>query len=36
MEIEEAENLIEDAVRKGMTIKEARERYRYHSLQSKK
>jgi 4-hydroxy-4-methyl-2-oxoglutarate aldolase len=35
MEIEEAENLIEDAVRKGMTIKEARERYRYHSLQSK-
>jgi regulator of RNase E activity RraA len=36
MEIEEAENLIEDSVRKGMTIKEARERYRYHSLQSKK
>jgi 4-hydroxy-4-methyl-2-oxoglutarate aldolase len=36
LEIEEAENLIEEAVRKGMTIKEAREKHRYHSLQSKK
>jgi regulator of RNase E activity RraA len=36
LEIEEAENLIEDAVRKGLSIKEAREKYRYHSLQTKK
>ena len=36
LEIEEAENSIEDAVRKGLSIKEAREKYRYHSLQTKK
>jgi len=36
MNIEKAENLIEDAVRKGLSLKEAREKYRYHSLQSKK
>jgi regulator of RNase E activity RraA len=36
LEIEEAENLIEDAIRKGLSIKEAREKYRYHSLQTKK
>lgn len=35
MDIEKAENLIEDAVRKGLSLKEAREKYRYHSLQSK-
>jgi len=36
MDIEKAENLIEDAVRKGLSLKEAREKFRYHSLQSKK
>jgi len=36
LEIEEAENSIEDAIRKGLSIKEAREKYRYHSLQTKK
>jgi regulator of RNase E activity RraA len=36
MDIEKAENLIEDAVRKGLPLKEAREKYRYHSLQSKR
>lgn len=36
LEIEEAENLIEDAIRKGSSIREAREKYRYHSLQTKK
>lgn len=33
--IEKAENLIEDSVRKGLSLKEAREKYLYHSLQSK-
>jgi len=36
MEIETAENQIEEAVRKGLSIKEAREKYRYHSLQTAK
>ncbi len=35
-EIEEAENRIEEALRQGLSIKEAREKYRYHSLQSRK
>ncbi|MEW6377261.1 MAG: RraA family protein [Thermodesulfobacteriota bacterium] len=35
-EIEKVETLIEDAVRSGLSLKEAREKYRYHSLQSKK
>jgi 4-hydroxy-4-methyl-2-oxoglutarate aldolase len=35
-EIEEAENSIEEALRQGLSIKEAREKYRYHSLQSRK
>lgn len=34
-EIETAENQIEEAVRGGMTLTEAREKYRYHTLQSK-
>ncbi len=34
-EIEAAENRIEEAVRGGLTLKEAREKYRYHHLQSK-
>ena len=34
-EIEEAENRIEEALRQGLSIKEAREKYRYHSLQTK-
>jgi len=36
MDIEKAENLIEEAVRRGLPLKEAREKYRYHSLQSKR
>ena len=36
LEIEEAESRIEAAVRSGLSLKEAREKYRYHSLQSKK
>ena len=36
LEIETAENQIEEAVRSGLSLKEAREKYRYHSLQSKK
>jgi len=36
LEIETAENQIEEAVRSGISLKEAREKYRYHSLQSKK
>ncbi len=36
MEIEDAENRIEDAVRSGLSLKEAREKHRYHSLQSKR
>lgn len=36
LEIETAENKIEEAVRSGLSLKEAREKYRYHSLQSKK
>jgi hypothetical protein len=36
MEIETAENQIEEAVRSGLPLKEAREKYRYHSLQSNK
>jgi len=36
MDIEKAENLIENAVRKGLSLKEAREKYRHHSSQSKK
>jgi regulator of RNase E activity RraA len=36
LEIEEAENRIEEALRQGLSIKEAREKYRYHSLQSKR
>jgi len=36
LEIEEAENRIEEALRQGLSIKEAREKYRYHSLQSGK
>jgi regulator of RNase E activity RraA len=35
MEIEVAENQIEEAVRGGLSLKEAREKYRYHSLQTK-
>lgn len=35
LEIETAENRIEEAVRSGMTLTEAREKYRYHTLQSK-
>jgi len=35
-EIEEAENRIEEALRQGLSIKEAREKYRYHSLQTRK
>jgi len=35
-EIEEAENRIEEALRQGLSIKEAREKYRYHSLQARK
>ena len=34
-EIETAENQIEEAVRGGMTLTEARVKYRYHALQSK-
>jgi 4-hydroxy-4-methyl-2-oxoglutarate aldolase len=34
-EIETAENRIEEAVRSGLTLREAREKYRYHTLQSK-
>jgi 4-hydroxy-4-methyl-2-oxoglutarate aldolase len=34
-EIETAENQIEEAVRSGMTLTEARVKYRYHTLQSK-
>jgi 4-hydroxy-4-methyl-2-oxoglutarate aldolase len=36
IDIEKAENLIENAVRKGVSLKEAREKYRNHSSQSKK
>ena len=36
LEIETAENQIEDAVRGGLTLKEAREKFRYHSLQTKR
>ncbi|MDH4265950.1 MAG: RraA family protein [Deltaproteobacteria bacterium] len=36
LEIETAENQIEEAVRSGLSLKEAREKYHYHSLQSKK
>jgi regulator of RNase E activity RraA len=36
IEIEEAENRIEEAVRSGMTLTQAREKFLYHSLQSKK
>jgi len=36
LEIETAENQIEEAVRSGLSLKEAREKYRYHSLQAKK
>lgn len=36
IEIEEAENRIEEAVRSGMTLTQAREKFHYHSLQSKK
>lgn len=35
LEIETAENRIEEAVRGGLTLTQAREKYRYHSLQSK-
>ncbi len=35
-EIETAENQIEEAVRGGLSLKEAREKFRYHSLQTKK
>ena len=35
MEIEKAETQIEEAVRGGLTLTEARVKYRYHSLQSK-
>ena len=35
-EIDEAENRIEDALRQGLSVKEAREKYRYHSLQTRK
>jgi len=35
VEIEEAENQIEAAVRSGMTLTQAREKFHYHSLQSK-
>jgi len=35
LEIETAENRIETAVRGGMTLTEARVKYRYHTLQSK-
>jgi len=35
LEIETAENQIEEAVRSGLTLKEAREKFRYHSLQTK-
>ena len=34
--IEEAESAIVDAVKKGLSIKEAREKYGYHTLQTKK
>lgn len=34
-EIEDAENAIREAVTKGATIREAREKFRYHALQSK-
>jgi regulator of RNase E activity RraA len=36
LEIETAENQIEEAVRSGLTLKEAREKFRYHSLQTKR
>ena len=35
-EIETAENKIEEAVRSGLTLTEARVKYRYHTLQSKR
>ena len=35
LEIETAENQIEEAVRGGLTLTEARVKYRYHTLQSK-
>jgi regulator of RNase E activity RraA len=35
LEIETAENQIEEAVRNGMTLTEARVKYHYHTLQSK-
>ena len=35
IEIETAENQIEEAVRGGLSLREAREKFRYHSLQSK-
>ena len=36
VEIDTAESRIEEAVRGGATLREARDKYRYHSLQSKK
>jgi regulator of RNase E activity RraA len=36
LEIETAENQIEEAVRSGLSLKEAREKFRYHSLQTKR
>ena len=36
IEIETAENQIEDAVRGGLTLTEAREKFRYHTLQSRR
>ena len=34
--IEEAENFIVEAVRSGLSLKEAREKFGYHTLQTKK
>ncbi len=36
LEIETAENRIEEAFRSGLSLKEARQKYGYHSLQSKR
>ena len=36
LDIEKAENRIEKAVRGGLSLKEARQKFGYHSLQSKR